>query len=44
MDCINKCRKGAITYTRRKSASAAVSQDSCNFMRTLIVLLSSFST
>lgn len=28
MDCINKCRKGAITYTRRKSASAAVSQDS----------------
>ena len=23
MDCINKCRKGAITYTRRKSASAA---------------------
>ena len=28
MDCINKCRKGAITYTRRKPASAAVSQDS----------------
>lgn len=28
MDCINKCRKGAITYTRRKPTSAAVSQDS----------------
>lgn len=28
MDCISKCRKGAITYTRRKPASAAVSQDS----------------
>ena len=27
MDCINKCRKGAITYTRRKPASAAVSQE-----------------
>mgnify|MGYP000750798482 FL=1 len=27
MDCINKCRKGAITYTRRKSVSAAVSQE-----------------
>lgn len=27
MDCINKCRKGAITYTRRKPTSAAVSQE-----------------
>lgn len=27
MDCINKCRKGAITYTRRKPASVAVSRE-----------------